>query len=241
MLYIVNEGQTPVYMHRAYGREPGHFYLAALVHGLSGHALNFDLLKLTTALEGFVVILVAFWMGRALFYEEDRQFGIIVGLLAALFIATGWWPLNIARSGLRAISMTAIVGITCLYMARVMRHQRLTDYMLAGAAGEQKWDIVTVTSEFKPNYIARLQFFKDDPRYTLRPNLNVLFFYNGDDAPAAALLQKLFPSGKTTEVTTPGSPRAFYVYEAPPGCKWFMEQLPDWQPPSCAQAETTEK
>ncbi|MBX3062975.1 MAG: hypothetical protein U0528_12725 [Anaerolineae bacterium] len=132
--HITELGQRPVYMYRAYGREPGHFYLAALIHDLTGQPLDFTLLKLTTGLEGLTIIIASFWVGRALFYEEDRRFGILIGVVMAAFVATSWWTLLLSRNGLRAVSMVTIIAITFVYTARAIRYNRRIDYVVAGLA-----------------------------------------------------------------------------------------------------------
>jgi hypothetical protein len=130
----VYEGERPIFFPNNGGRESFQMYYLAVLKTVTGLPFNFDLLKLGTALEGMVMILLAYWMGRAVLGEEDKTLGNITGLCMAALVATSYWHTMLSRLGLRIVTTTLIVTIVFIFLARALRHNRRTDWIIAGFA-----------------------------------------------------------------------------------------------------------
>ncbi|HVO44501.1 MAG TPA: glycosyltransferase family 39 protein, partial [Aggregatilineales bacterium] len=129
---IYADGYRPVFLPNNGGREPFHFYFLALLEATSGHPMDFDLLKIGSGLWGMLEIVLAFWAGRSIFGEDNRDFGNLVGVLMAAMIAISYWGTMLSRLGLRIITMTLVTTILVVFLIRAMRHNRRLDYLLAG-------------------------------------------------------------------------------------------------------------
>jgi hypothetical protein len=128
----VYEGQRPIFFPNNGGRESFQMYYLAALKSVTGLPFDFNLLKLGTALEGMVMILLAYWMGRAILGEEDRTLGNITGLCMAALVAISYWHTLLSRLGLRIVVTTLIVTIVFIFLARALRYNRRTDWIIAG-------------------------------------------------------------------------------------------------------------
>ena len=126
------EGVTPVFFPNNGGRESFMMYYLALLSRVTGLPIGHTLLKVGTGLIGMLVVALAFWMGRAIFGEEDRRLGTLTGLAMAALIATSYWHTMLSRLGLRIVLTTLAVIVIFTFLARAMRHNRRRDFIIAG-------------------------------------------------------------------------------------------------------------
>ncbi|MEP7285553.1 MAG: hypothetical protein ABI947_07275 [Chloroflexota bacterium] len=130
----VYEGSRPIFFPNNGGRESFQMYFLAALKGFTGQPFSFELLKFGTGLEGMVMILLAWWMGRAVIGEEDRQLGNLTGVIMAALVATSYWHTLLSRLGLRIVTTTLVTTIIFIFLARALRHNRRTDYLITGFA-----------------------------------------------------------------------------------------------------------
>jgi hypothetical protein len=116
------------------GREPLQMYVMALFVRLTGLPMDFDTLKLLTALEGLITIPVMFWLGRELVGRHDRRLGIVVGLALAGLVAVSYWHVALSRLALRIVYTPFITAILFIYLSRALRDNRRIDFINAGLA-----------------------------------------------------------------------------------------------------------
>jgi hypothetical protein len=116
------------------GREAAQFYALALFSQLRGLGLNFSTLKLLNAVEGILTIPILYWMGRAVIGERERRLGTMVGLLVAAFVAVSYWHVILSRIGERIVLMPLVTALLIIFLARALRYNRRTDFVLAGLA-----------------------------------------------------------------------------------------------------------
>lgn len=126
------DGQASVFYAGNGGREPVQFYLLAFFSQLPGLGLNFSTLKLLNALEGIMTIPIMFFMGRTVIGERERKLGTIVGLFMAAFVAVSYWHVILSRMGERIVLMPLVTALFIIFMARALRHNRRSDFVLAG-------------------------------------------------------------------------------------------------------------
>ncbi|HYN88481.1 MAG TPA: glycosyltransferase family 39 protein [Ardenticatenaceae bacterium] len=125
----VLEGEYRIFFPRNTGREPGQFYLTALIAGPLGFGLSHMALKLGTAIVG--------WLTVPLLYVAARRGAGAprsVALIAAALLAVSKWHTEIARVGLRF--PYAPLGITLLlvFLLRAVRLNDRRDWLLSGVA-----------------------------------------------------------------------------------------------------------
>ncbi len=128
----VLDGNRAVFFPNNGGRESFQMYLIALLHQLTGIPISFELLKLTSGLEGLVTILLAYWLGRAMYGEENRRLGELTGVLMAAFVAVSYWHIMLSRLGLRIALTPLIVTLILIFLVRAVRHNRRGDWILSG-------------------------------------------------------------------------------------------------------------
>jgi len=128
----IANGLTPVFFPNNGGRESFQMYLIAFAQRVTGLPFGFDLLKLVTGLEGMLVILAAFWLGRVFIGEEDRHLGNLTGLIMAAMVAMSYWHTILSRLGLRIVLTTLGVTLLLIFLTRAVRYNRRMDYLLAG-------------------------------------------------------------------------------------------------------------
>ena len=104
------DGIRPIYFSVGYGHEPLYPYSVALSMSLLGPT---DVaLRLTTVGWGMALILLSYGLSR-------RLFGPMSALLAAVWMASSFWPVMTSRVGLRAITLgtTFTASALCFWLA----------------------------------------------------------------------------------------------------------------------------
>jgi hypothetical protein len=114
------------------GRDPLHFYFLAFSSFLTGIPINFTYLKVATAIEGVVSILLMWWMAREVFGSKERDLGNLVGLILALLVAVSYWHESLSRLGLRIILTVSFTALLVVYLARAMRSNDRGEFIKAG-------------------------------------------------------------------------------------------------------------
>jgi hypothetical protein len=130
--YGVLHGQHNVFFANNGGREPFQMYAMAVLSQLPGLGFNHFTLKLLSAIEGLIAIVLIYWMGREVVGEENRRFGNTVGLILAALVAASYWHTALSRLGLRIVLTTAVTAALLSFLARAMRHNRREDFIKAG-------------------------------------------------------------------------------------------------------------
>ena len=125
----VNRGELNVFFANNGGREPLQMYAMALLAQLPGLGFNFYTLKLLSALEGIVAVLLLYWTGCALIGGRE---GRLVGLLVGALVAVGYWHILLSRLGLRIVLTTGVAALLLLFLWRALRHNRRGDFLAAG-------------------------------------------------------------------------------------------------------------
>ncbi len=128
----VLNGQHNIFFANNGGREPFQMYTMALVSQVPGLGMNHFTLKLLSAVEGLIAIVVLYWMGREVVGSENRQLGNLTGLVLAALVAASYWHTGLSRLGLRIVLTTAVTGALLVFLAQAMRHNRREDYIKAG-------------------------------------------------------------------------------------------------------------
>jgi hypothetical protein len=118
-------GQFQVFFQRSLGREPLHYYLAALVIRWLDTGVTFEALKTASALAGVLLLPFVFWLGREL---EDDAFGLLAMLLAGV----SYWAVILSRLGLRFALAPLFVAPMLLFFLRGTRRGSRNDFLLAG-------------------------------------------------------------------------------------------------------------
>lgn len=125
-------GDRPVFFPNNGGRESFQMYYLAALHQVTGIPISHDLLKIGGGLQGMLMILLAWWMGRAIFGEENRDLGNLAGLSMAALVAVSYWHTMLARLGERIILTPIITTLVIIFLARAMRYNRRADFILCG-------------------------------------------------------------------------------------------------------------
>ena len=130
--YGIMQGRYHIMMIHGQAREPMHMYSMALLAQLPGLGFNFLTLKLVSAIEGLLALPVLFWMGIELMGSKSRKLGIVVGLMLAGLVAVSYWHVVIARSATRSQLTTVFTALVMIYLARALRHNRRSDFVILG-------------------------------------------------------------------------------------------------------------
>src|SRR5260221_994683 len=130
----VYQGARPIFFPNNGGRESFQMYYLAALKSATGVPFSFDLLKVGSGIEGMLMILVAFWLGRAVIGEEDRDLGNLTGVIMAALIATSYWHTLLSRLGLRIVTTPLVVTVVLIFLVRALRYNRRMDYLIAGFA-----------------------------------------------------------------------------------------------------------
>ncbi|MCS6871969.1 MAG: hypothetical protein NZ571_10980 [Anaerolineae bacterium] len=128
----VLDGNRSVFFPNNGGREAFQMYLIALLHQITGIPISFELLKLTSGLEGLLTILLAYWLGRAMYGEENRELGNLTGVLMAAFVSISYWHIMLSRLGLRIALTPLIVTLILVFLTRAVRYNRRGDWIISG-------------------------------------------------------------------------------------------------------------
>jgi hypothetical protein len=119
------DGERPIFFPRNTGREPAQFYFTFALMRLTGLPLQFDTLKIGTAIIGTLAIPAVFLLAREIG-------GRWTGLMAAALYAVGSWPVNGARMGLR-FPYGPLPAALALWLAlRYLRRGDRRDALLCG-------------------------------------------------------------------------------------------------------------
>ena len=128
--HILN-GNMPVFFPFG-GREVAHFYFAAILQKITGWQVTFDLIKLTSGLEGLFLIPLAFWMSKTLLEHESPGLQNTVALSMAFLVSTEFWPLLVSRDGLREVTVCYPALLVLTFLTRALRYNRRGDFLAAG-------------------------------------------------------------------------------------------------------------
>jgi hypothetical protein len=128
---VVN-GRYNVFFVNNHGRDPLQFYLLALMHSGFGLPLDFNLLKLLTAIEGLLTIPLMWVLGRVVIGRSNPQLGNWVGLSAAALVAVAGWHVMLSRLGLRIVLTPLVTTILLIFLARALRYNRRWDWIDVG-------------------------------------------------------------------------------------------------------------
>ncbi len=118
-------GDRPVYFDQGLEHEPLDDYVTAVFVALTGHPLDFMVLKLVGAVLGVLLVIGVFFLTRTLFEFE-------VALVAAAFVAMGKWPVALARDGLAFVYTPLVLVFTLYFLVGALRFQRRNDFMMTG-------------------------------------------------------------------------------------------------------------
>ena len=131
--YRIQRGEIyPIFLGNNGGREPIHIYLQTFMSSLPG--LDFDriTLVLATTLESFLTLPVMFFFAVEVMGKHRRGFALAVGILATALLAVSFWHVVLARQGLRIPLSPLFTALSAVFFARALRHNRRSDYILAG-------------------------------------------------------------------------------------------------------------
>ncbi|MFQ5407820.1 MAG: ArnT family glycosyltransferase [Anaerolineales bacterium] len=118
-------GEFKSFFPRNTGREPLQFYFAALLTKLLAFGPNFLTLKLTGAIAGLLTVPFVILLARE-FYDD------LTGWLAGLLVAVAFWPIAIARVGLRFPLNPLFMAPALWLLVRGLRRNSTNDFLLAG-------------------------------------------------------------------------------------------------------------
>jgi hypothetical protein len=121
----LDAGQRPVFFERNTGQAPLPFYWIWMLHRVFGLPLHFELLKVSLALIGLLVVPATYVLGRSLG-------GWRLGLLAAGFAAWSMWATLGARRGLSYPFAVFPAALALAALILWMRTGRRREALLAG-------------------------------------------------------------------------------------------------------------
>jgi hypothetical protein len=130
----VYEGDREIFFPNNGGREGFQMYYLAVLKSITGMPVGLEFLQIGSGLEGMLMILLAFWMGRAIIGDEDRKLGNLTGLIMAALVAVSFWHVLLSRLGLRIVTTTLITTVVFVFLVRALRYNRRGDYLIAGLA-----------------------------------------------------------------------------------------------------------
>ena len=121
----LDSGQRPIFFERNTGQAPLPFYWTWVVHRVSGLPLHFELLKISLALIGVLVVPATYVLGRSLG-------GWRLGLLASGFAAWSMWATLGARRGLSYPFAVFPAALALAALVQWIRTGRRRPALLAG-------------------------------------------------------------------------------------------------------------
>lgn len=131
--YRIQQGESyPIFLGNNGGREPIHVYFQTFISSLPGMQFDRNALVLSTALESFLTLPVMFWFAVEVMGKQRRGYALAVGLLATALLAVSFWHVVLARQGLRIPLSPLFTALSALFFARALRHNRRSDFILAG-------------------------------------------------------------------------------------------------------------
>ncbi|HEX2907150.1 MAG TPA: glycosyltransferase family 39 protein, partial [Phototrophicaceae bacterium] len=128
----VLDGNLQVFFPNNGGREPFQMYAMALLSQVPGLGVDFTTLKLLSAIEGVMTLVVLWWMGREVIGRENARLGNLVGLILAALVAVSYWHVALSRIGLRIVLTPLVAALLIIYLGRALRDNRRGDFILAG-------------------------------------------------------------------------------------------------------------
>ena len=124
-IHRILNGETIIFFANNGGREPIHFYLAALLVKVFHAGLNFFTLKLAMAL--------AFLGSLIYVYKLGKEIGTRwTGLFFMLIMGFAAWPNIIAHAGMRLVLTPVFLAPTLFYFFRGLRTSNRNDFILTG-------------------------------------------------------------------------------------------------------------
>ena len=131
--YRIQRGESyPIFLGNNGGREPFHIYLQTFISSMPGMQFDRSALVLTTALESFLALPVMFFFAVEVMGKHRRGYALAVGILATALLAVSFWHVVLARQGLRIPLSPLFTALSALFFARALRHNRRSDFILAG-------------------------------------------------------------------------------------------------------------
>ena len=121
----VLNGNTMIFFPTNGGREPIHFYLAALLVKYFGAGMNFYTLKLAMAIAFLWSLIYVYKLGKELGTRWTGFFFLLLTGFAA-------WPNIIAHAGMRLVLTPVFLAPTLFYFFRGLRHSNRNDFILTG-------------------------------------------------------------------------------------------------------------
>lgn len=131
----VLEGVRPFYFPVAQGKEPLYPYSVAALMAVLGRLPW--VMRLTSAIWGLITVTMTYAWTR-------RAFDPATALLTAAGLAIGFWPVSVARMGLRAVVVPALMSASAYFIWRGLdisgseplapKRARLSPFLLAGGA-----------------------------------------------------------------------------------------------------------
>jgi 4-amino-4-deoxy-L-arabinose transferase-like glycosyltransferase len=110
--FTVRQGRLTLFFPENQGREPLFIYMLALTTTLLGN--NALAIRFPAVVSGLLTVVLVYRWGWA-------AFGRRVGMIAALFVAIGFWPLWLSRVGLRAVTLPPLVAFVGWLYSRAAR------------------------------------------------------------------------------------------------------------------------
>ncbi|MBN1200703.1 MAG: hypothetical protein JXJ20_02490 [Anaerolineae bacterium] len=132
----VSDGYRGVFFPNNGGREGFQMYVVAFFADTLRVGFNFKALKLASIVEGVITLPALWWMARQVFgtdTDKDRRLGNWVGLALAGLVAVSSWHVMLSRLALRIVLTPLTTALVIGFLARVMRHNRMRDYVALGA------------------------------------------------------------------------------------------------------------
>ncbi len=130
--YRVHHGDHMLFFPNLGGREPIHYYAISLLASLPGFELDFMTIKMVSVLESLLILPAMLLLGKEFFGGRNRQFGLLLGMLAAALVAVSYWQASIARLGMRVPLTALFTALLLIYLARAMRRNQRSDFLKAG-------------------------------------------------------------------------------------------------------------
>src|SRR5512136_161795 len=118
-------GYRPLYFTSNAGNEPLFIYLMSLTIGLLGHTAWG--IRLAAVICGLLTVVFTYlWIRRA---YNDRT-----ALIAAAFMAVGFWPIFLSRVGLRAASVPMLAALAAWLLFEALHRRQRRWFALTGIA-----------------------------------------------------------------------------------------------------------
>lgn len=131
---LVRDGLRAIFFANNGGREPFQMYTIAAASYLPGLGIDHFTIKFVAAVQSLLTIPLFFWLGYEITGGQNRRLRILVGLLAAAFLAVSYWHVAISRQALRLVLTPPITAIILIFLSRALRQNRRADFIITGLA-----------------------------------------------------------------------------------------------------------